>query len=126
MPQTDRQFETWFAQKFANLGDRDIEAAFRKVARAAWEEGMRVSRDFRSGAPSRGDVANSQFADSDGHDRPDVPRVAQVPRSTSQFDDTDSRDRLDANRRQPGASQFSTDDDRRGYSQFSDGAITPR
>lgn len=111
MPDTNARFEEWFAERFASLGDADITSTFRKVAKAAFEEGFRIGSNpttrLHGGFPS----SRSQFDDTDASDRPDAPRSTPRPRSTSQFDDVPGYDRPDARAATP---------QRRSTSQFDD------
>jgi hypothetical protein len=111
MLDNNARFEEWFAERFGSLGDADITSTFRKVAKAAYEEGFRIGSNpttrLHGGFPS----SRSQFDDTDASDRPDAPRSTPRPRSTSQFDDVPGYDRPDNAHRQP--SSFSS-------SQFSD------
>ncbi|MCV9963621.1 hypothetical protein OIU34_17110 [Pararhizobium sp. BT-229] len=113
MPDTNARFEEWISERFGSLGDVDITSTFRKVAKAAFEEGVKVGSNpttrLHGGFPS----PRSQFDDTDASDRPDAPRSAPRPRSTTQFDDAPGYDRPDARAPTP---------QRRPTSQFDDDA----
>lgn len=94
MPDINARFEDWFSKKFGSLGDDDLTATFRKVARAAFDEGVRAgSHHVR--LLSDISAAGSQSADTDGSDRPEAPRYRSPARSTTQFDDVLGHDRPD-------------------------------
>lgn len=102
MTDTNFLFNQWFSSRFGSLGDETISAAFRKVARAAWEQGVRVGRDnahsdTNIGHRTPGRTYSSQFEDTDLQDRPGAHRSHPTPRSNSQFDDTSYIGRPDAN-----------------------------
>lgn len=94
MPDINARFEEWFSNRFGSLGDDDLTSTFRKVARAAFDEGVRAGshhvKRLSDISPSR-----SQFDDTDGSDRPDAPRYRPPVRSTTQFDDVLGHDRPD-------------------------------
>lgn len=109
MSDADRHFNQWFSSHFGQVNDSTIEEAFKKVARAAWNEGVSFvhSHGFSQATlPGPGQSGSNSFS---GY------RGSGV--SSSQFDDTNYGDRPDAPR---------SHDSSRSYSQFSDGAILPR